>query len=59
MILLTPQQAADLTGHHLRAFQRLLTQGRVTGAQQINGRWVIPENFEILPPKRKSRFPKF
>jgi hypothetical protein len=51
-LLLSTTQAAKKAGYSLRRFQTLLTQGRIAGAQFVGNRWVIPADFEVLPPTK-------
>ncbi|MCD0160204.1 hypothetical protein IHN63_02670 [Deinococcus sp. 6YEL10] len=47
---------AILNGLHLQTVHGLLKRGRVTGARQENGRWLIPRDAPV-PPMRASRAP--
>jgi hypothetical protein len=56
-MILTPQQAADIAGYSLRRFQVLLKERRVAGAiQMVNGHWIVPKDFHILPPHKKGNW---
>ena len=60
MKLLTTQQAADLLGINLNNISLRCRQGKIPGAVQIGGRWLIPEEslegIEIHPQKKNKRY---
>ena len=60
MKLLTTQQAADLLGINLNNISLRCRQGKIPGAVQIGGRWLIPEEsleeIEIQPQKKNKRY---
>ena len=60
MKLLTTQQAADLLGINLNNISLRCRQGKIPGAIQIGGRWLIPEEalegIEVQPQKRNKRY---
>ncbi len=60
MKLLTTQQAADLLGINLNNISLRCRQGKIPGAVQIGGRWLIPEEeleeIEVQPQKRNKRY---
>ena len=60
MKLLTTQQAADLLGINLNNISLRCRQGKIKGAIQIGGRWLIPEDaldeIEVQPEKRNKRY---
>ena len=62
MKLLTTQQAADLLGINLNNISLRCRQGKIPGAVQIGGRWLIPEEalsqIEVHPNKKNKRYCK-
>ena len=60
MKLLTTQQAADLLGINLNNISLRCRQGKIPGAVQIGGQWLIPEEslegIEIQPQKKNKRY---
>ena len=60
MKLLTTQQAADLLGINLNNISLRCREGKIKGAVQIGGRWLIPEEeleeIEVQPQKRNKRY---
>ena len=60
MKLLTTQQAADLLGINLNNISLRCRQGKIPGAVQIGGRWLIPEEsldeIRAYPEKKNKRY---
>ena len=60
MTLLTTQQAADLLGINLNNVSLRCRQGKIPGAVQIGGRWLIPEEaldgIKAYPEKKNKRY---
>ena len=60
MKLLTTQQAADLLGINLNNISLRCRQGKIPGAVQIGGRWLIPEEsldeIKVYPEKKNKRY---
>ena len=60
MKLLTTQQAADLLGINLNNISLRCRQGKIPGAVQIGGRWLIPEEsiaeIKAQPQKKNKRY---
>ena len=60
MKLLTTQQAADLLGINLNNISLRCRQGKIPGAVQIGGRWLIPEEsrdeIKTYPEKKNKRY---
>ena len=60
MKLLTTQQAADLLGINLNNVSLRCRQGKIPGAVQIGGRWLIPEEsldeIKTYPEKKNKRY---
>ncbi|NCU27556.1 DNA-binding protein [Candidatus Nomurabacteria bacterium] len=60
MKLLTTQQAADLLGINLNNISLRCRQGKIPGAVQIGGRWLIPEDsiaeIKAQPQKKNKRY---
>ena len=58
--LLTTQQVADILGINLNNISLRCRQGKIPGAVQIGGRWLIPEseteNIKTYPEKRNKRY---
>ena len=61
MKLLTTQQAADLLGINLNNVSLRCRQGKIPGAVQIGGRWLIPEEslegIKVYPEKKNKKSP--
>ena len=60
MTLLTTQQAADILGINLNNISLRCRQGKIKGAVQIGGRWLIPEDaiaeIKAHPQKKNKRY---
>lgn len=60
MKLLTTQQAADMLGINLNNISLRCRQGKIHGAVQIGGRWLIPEEsldeIKAYPEKKNKRY---
>ena len=60
MKLLTTHQAADLLGINLNNVSLRCRQGKIPGAVQIGGRWLIPEEslegIKIYPEKKNKGY---
>ena len=60
MKLLTTQQAADLLGINLNNISLRCREGKIKGAVQIGGRWLIPEEsleeIRAYPEKKNKRY---
>ncbi len=60
MKLLTTQQVADLLGINLNNISLRCREGKIKGAIQIGGRWLIPEEslegIKIYPEKKNKRY---
>ena len=60
MKLLTTQQAADLLGININNVSLRCRQGKIPGAEQIGGRWLIPEEvldgIKAYPEKKNKRY---
>ncbi|NCU30125.1 DNA-binding protein [Candidatus Saccharibacteria bacterium] len=60
MKLLTTQQAADLLGINLNNISARCRAGKIKGAIQIGGRWLIPEDsiegIRVYPEKKNKRY---
>lgn len=60
MKLLTTHQAADLLGINLNNISLRCRQGKIPGAVQIGGRWLIPEEeldeIKAYPEKKNKRY---
>lgn len=53
---ITPGQAADAKGVNRSRIHRLLGEGRIIGAVQIeNGQWMLPRAFTIAPSAKRVR----
>ncbi len=50
--LLSVDEAAVELGISARRVRQLCEQGRITGAQQVSGVWVIPSPAHREPPRR-------
>lgn len=55
MPYITAQQAAEKWGVSLRYAQRLVSEGRVSGARKYGRAWMIPVGAEKPPDPRKAR----
>ncbi len=53
---ITTREAAERFGFEYTYFTRLLTEGRVLGAEKWQGVWLIPEDSEVarFSPGRKK-----
>jgi len=60
MKLFTTKQAADLLGINLNNISLRCRQGKISGAVQIGGRWLIPEEsldeIKAYPEKKNKRY---
>lgn len=60
MKLLTTQQAGGLLGINLNNVSLRCRQGKIPGAVQIGGRWLIPEEslegIKTYPEKKNKRY---
>ena len=60
MKLLTTQQAANLIGINRNNISLRCRQGKIPGAVQIGGRWLIPEEsiaeIRVYPEKKNKRY---
>ena len=60
MNLLTTQQVAARLGIHLNNISLRCRQGKIPGAVQIGGRWLIPEEalgeIQVQPQKKNKRY---
>lgn len=53
---ITPGQAAAAHGVNRSRIHKLLDEGRIPGAVQLeNGQWMLPKAFTITPPARRAR----
>lgn len=53
---ITPGQAAEAHGVNRSRIHKLLQEGRIVGAVQLeNGQWWIPRNFTISPSTQRRR----
>lgn len=48
-------EAAERLQVSKRRLQKLAQQGRIPGARQIAGVWILPDEFSIAPPPRRNR----
>ena len=60
MKLLTTKEVADLLGINLNNISLRCRQGKIPGAVQIGGRWLIPEDaiaeIKAHPQKKNKRY---
>lgn len=56
---ITPGQAADAQGVNRSRIHKLLQEGRIAGAVQLdNGQWWLPRQFTIAPAQKQRRMNK-
>ena len=50
--MLRPSDIANALGLSRQEVCRLCRAGVITGAKKVDGAWVIPDDFQVIEPKR-------